>query len=118
MKVPYSSIRPRFPLKKVADARVAYYEDDRPTLRRLLPELEAALEGVGLGTYSDMGGLNAEWIAELHIHMGEADEGFDWSERSSSRKEGVTWLLAIDPELDDHRNDPRYLDLLKRLGLD
>ncbi len=108
-----------FPLtEKLAEVRMAYYQDDRPTLRRLLPELEGELEGTRQGAYSDQCGLNAEWIAELHFHLGQTDEGFEWLERSYSRKEGAIWLVSVDPDLDGVRTDPRFLDLLKRLGLE
>jgi hypothetical protein len=48
----------------------------------------------------------------------ETTGGFQWLEHSYSRREvSLTWITG-DPSFDGVRNDPRYLDLLKRLGLE
>ena len=99
-----------FPLAETfVRARIAYFEDNKETVRRLLPELEAHVGGEE-GT----GALN---IASYYFYLGENDRGFEWLERSYSRSE--SWLLwvTVDPDFDGIRTDPRYLDLVKRLGL-
>jgi hypothetical protein len=50
--------------------------------------------------------------------VGENDKGFEWLERSYSRREGYLTGITHWTQLDGVRNDPRYLDLLKRLGLE
>jgi 23S rRNA A2030 N6-methylase RlmJ len=62
-------------------------------------------------------GMNAYWIAATHFHLGDKDKGFEWLERSYARKEGPVFVL-IDPEFDEVRDDPRYLDFLRKIGLD
>jgi hypothetical protein len=99
-----------FPLvRTVADAWVAHLEDDVQALRGLLPELEANVQDVG---------INAHDIAMFHFSLGETDKGFDWLEYSFSRKESDLMFIKLDSELDRVRADPRYIDFLKRLGLE
>jgi adenylate cyclase len=103
-------LRGTYPLiRRAADAQIAYFEDDRQTLRRLLPELEALPE-TGVEAYS---------LARYHFFLGENDKGFEWLEKSySSRDFGLLNFIASDGDFDAVRSDPRYLDLVKRLGLD
>ena len=91
----------------IAEAWVACLESDRDTLRRLLPVLEARHEDAGINSYM---------IAEFHFYLGENERGFEWLERSYFRKEGLA-VVTLDPELDGVRTDPRYLAMLKKLGL-
>ena len=94
-------------VRLMSDAMIAYFEDgDR--LRELLPEMEAHFQNLG---------MNAYWIAATHFHLGDKDKGFEWLERSYARKEGPVFVL-IDPEFDEVRDDPRYLDFLRKIGLD
>jgi adenylate cyclase len=95
--------------RMVIDAFSAQMEDNRPALGRILLTLEANPQGYG--------GMDHD-IALLHFHLGENDKGFEWLERSFSRRETDLLFLKLEPELDGVRTDPRYLDLLKRLGLD
>jgi len=93
----------------LAEEGIAYFENDDGTLRKLLPELEAHFQDVG---------MNAIEIAGLHFHLNENDKGFEWLERSYSRQEPFLPEITYNPDLDGVRNDPRYFDLLKRLGLE
>jgi len=90
----------------------AYLVDDKKTVARLLPELEAH--------YHDERGPSAHEIGTVYFYLGEEERGFEWLERSFSKKE--PGLLYIKNEqflfFDGLRSDPRYLDLLRRLGLD
>jgi adenylate cyclase len=101
--------------RMTADADIAYLEDDRQTVRRLLPELETHFQDVGMQPLLGMGAI---WIAGYYFYLGENDKGFEWLERSYSRRELHLLDIKYDPHLDSVRTDPRYLDLLKRLGLE
>jgi TolB-like protein len=87
----------------------AYFKGDKETVRRLLPELEAHPEKTG-ATATD--------IARYHFYLGDNDEGFEWLERAYSKRDAGPLYIRSEWELDGVRTDPRYLDLLKRLGLD
>ena len=59
-----------------------------------------------------------ECIALPYLGLGDIDNFFKYLEKSyEDRTNWPVWLLP-DPKLDPIRSDPRYLDLLNRLGLD
>ena len=93
-----------------ADFYIAYYENDRQKCRNLLPELEAYTEKER--------GFDAVDVAIRYFRLGEINKGFEWLERSYSKREWSLGSIKPLPELDGVRDDPRYLDLVKRLGLD
>ena len=95
--------------EKVARTQMAHLEDDKEALKGLLPELEAHVGEVGMSAY---------YIASCYFFLGENDKGFDWLEHSYSRREVYLPNITVDTSLDGIRTDPRYLDLVKRLGLD
>jgi TolB-like protein len=114
MAVREEILRDSVPLVRVGnEGLVAYLEGDKETLRRLLPQFEAQPHETSWGAME---------IALAHFLLGENDEGFKWLERSYSRRESRLLLIKCSPfaakALDNVRTDPRYLDLLKRLGLD
>ena len=99
-----------YPLMRVAaDTLIAYLEDDKQTVRRILPELEAHLDEASVDAYN---------IAGFYFYLGENDRGFEWLEKSYSRREGSILEIRVDDLLDGIRTDPRYLDFLRRLELD
>jgi eukaryotic-like serine/threonine-protein kinase len=56
-------------------------------------------------------------IAVSHLGLGDRETAFNWLEVAyQKRDEGLMWL-KVDPVLDDLRSDPRFLDLLVRVGL-
>jgi TolB-like protein/Tfp pilus assembly protein PilF len=58
----------------------------------------------------------ARGIAEIHLGLGEVDEAFTWLERGFQQRNG--WLIHIrdNPRYDGVRQDPRYLDLVRRIN--
>jgi serine/threonine protein kinase/Tfp pilus assembly protein PilF len=57
------------------------------------------------------------FFAGIHIGLGENDRAIEYLEKAY--EEHSHWLiyLHIDPVMDDLRNDPRFQDLLRRVGL-
>src|SRR5208337_3483303 len=57
------------------------------------------------------------FFAGIHIGLGENGRAVEYLEKSY--EEHSHWLiyLHIDPSMDDLRNDPRFQDLLRRVGL-
>lgn len=94
---------------KVLAAMTAYFENDKERVRRLLPELEAH---VGQSPEAD-----AFRVASLYFYLGENDKGFEWLDRSYSRREFAIVYNKNDEFFDDVRTDPRYQNFLKRLWL-
>jgi hypothetical protein len=56
-------------------------------------------------------------IVSYYFHLGEIDKGFEWLKRAYTVKEDLS-DIKYEPDYDEVRADPRYLDPLKRLGLE
>jgi serine/threonine protein kinase/Tfp pilus assembly protein PilF len=61
--------------------------------------------------------VTPHFLAGIHIGLGENDRAIEYLEESY--REHSHWLvyLHIDPSMDDLMNDPRFQDLLRRIGL-
>ncbi len=57
------------------------------------------------------------FIAEIHAALGERDQAFaDLENAYNQRSSSLVWL-KVEPKFDSLHSDPRYSDLLKRIGL-
>ena len=71
----------------------------------------------------DLQGLsNQRYVSPYHIAMvyaglGKRDETFRWLEKAYADREGRMSLLKLAPEFDGVRSDPRFADLIRRVGL-
>jgi tetratricopeptide (TPR) repeat protein len=95
-------------IQEWADCWTARYTNDKETLRRLLPQEEARINEPG---------HMASSLASLYFYLGENDNGFRLMELAYSKGEELSGI-QYEPDFDGVRTDPRYLNLLKRLGLD
>jgi eukaryotic-like serine/threonine-protein kinase len=80
----------------------------RPEAQKLLAQLVAQYQSSDIGAYN---------VAMIFAGLGERDRAFQWLEKAY---EDRTWFLAdlkVDPEADGLRSDPRFPDLLRRVGL-
>jgi eukaryotic-like serine/threonine-protein kinase len=48
--------------------------------------------------------------------LGQKDLAFKFIEKAYETKQGIAWL-KVEPQLDNIRSDPRYAEMLKRIGL-
>ncbi len=55
-------------------------------------------------------------IAYTYAQIGETDEAFTWLERGYRERDPLMPVLETYPALDPLRSDPRYHDLLRRIG--
>jgi serine/threonine protein kinase/tetratricopeptide (TPR) repeat protein len=56
-------------------------------------------------------------IAVIYAGLSQKDLVFNWLEKAYEQREGwLGWYFLVDPEFDFLRSDPRYNDLLRRLG--
>jgi TolB-like protein/Flp pilus assembly protein TadD len=87
----------------------AYAREGRVTeARAAISKLKEHVQKNGVGRYE---------IALVYAGLGEKSEALTWLEKSyESRDKGLTYL-KIDPCLDPLRSDPRFQDLLRRVGL-
>jgi eukaryotic-like serine/threonine-protein kinase len=56
-------------------------------------------------------------IAGLYARLGENDQAFEWLEKAYSRRADEILRLKEELDFDNIRSDPRYADLLRRIGL-
>jgi TolB-like protein/tetratricopeptide (TPR) repeat protein len=50
--------------------------------------------------------------------LGDREQAFAWLEKAYQERRGRVFLLNVDPLLDPLRSDPRFQDLVRRVGLD
>jgi TolB-like protein/cytochrome c-type biogenesis protein CcmH/NrfG len=76
--------------------------------RAIIPKLQEHISRDGIGTYE---------VALVYAGLGQKDQAFAWLEKAyAARNKGLTYL-KIDPCMDPLRSDPRFEDLLRRVGL-
>lgn len=56
-------------------------------------------------------------IATLYAGLGENDRALTWLEKAYEERDYLLVMLRIDARLDGLRTDPRFTDLLRRVGL-
>jgi serine/threonine-protein kinase len=57
-------------------------------------------------------------VAALYFVLGDIDEGFQWLERAYQEYDSWVRLLKTDTVFDPVRDDPRFLEILKKIGLE
>lgn len=55
-------------------------------------------------------------IAMAHLPLGKIDQAFDWFEKAYQARADCWAYGMVDPRLGEIRSDPRYQDLLRRVG--
>jgi len=61
--------------------------------------------------------LDAAPMFIAHIGLGNKDEALAWLQKAYLQHSAALTALKVDPTYDPLRNDPRFQDLLRRLGL-
>ena len=56
-------------------------------------------------------------IAKIYIALGDRDQAFAWLEKGYQQRDSWLTFLKGDPMYDPIRSDPRFQDLLRRIGL-
>jgi tetratricopeptide (TPR) repeat protein len=56
-------------------------------------------------------------IAYDYAVIGDKDHAFEWLDKAAAEKAGGLQPIKAAPEVDSLRSDPRYLALLKRIGV-
>jgi TolB-like protein/Flp pilus assembly protein TadD len=57
------------------------------------------------------------FVAQLYARLDDKDHAFEWLERGLTMRDGWMIYLKQDPILDSLRLDPRFAELVKRVGL-
>lgn len=102
-------VREVYPLIEInTELWMAQAGGDRQKVAASLPKAEVNLQETG---------MNAFDVASYHFYLGEKDKGFEWLEGSFSNREMGLLFIQSDIRMDGVRSDPRYHDLVKKLGL-
>ena len=56
-------------------------------------------------------------IALIHAGLGDKNQAFDWLQKAYEDRSAGLLYLKVDPAFDSLRSDPRFIDLLHRVGL-
>ena len=56
-------------------------------------------------------------FAVIYLGLGEKDQAFAWLEKAYKERSFGLLRLEVDPLWDPLRSDPRFADLLRRIGL-
>jgi serine/threonine protein kinase/Flp pilus assembly protein TadD len=56
-------------------------------------------------------------IALVYTGLGDRDQAFAWLDRAYEARDGQLILVNLEPELNSLRSDPRFTDLLRRIGI-
>ena len=80
----------------------------RPDALQLLAELKRRKQA---------GYVPAGAFVNAYLGLGEKDEAFTWLERAYKEHSNILLFLKVHPYFDPLRDDPRFKDLLRRVGL-
>lgn len=56
-------------------------------------------------------------VASIYAGLGDKDHAFDWLAKAYEGRSSSMVFLKVDPFFDGLRSDPRYADLVRRIGL-
>jgi len=62
--------------------------------------------------------MDAYSIGEVYAGLGEKDKAFEWLSKACEEHSGQMWLIKIDPWIKNLRSEPRYKELLKKVGFE
>ena len=63
------------------------------------------------------GYLSAYKIAELYADLGDKEQAFRWLNTAYQERDGKVESLKVDFLLDPLRSDPRFAELVRKMGL-
>jgi tetratricopeptide (TPR) repeat protein len=61
--------------------------------------------------------VSAYSFALAYVGLGDKDQAFQWLEQAYQNRDWPMARFNVDPMLDNLRSDPRFADLLRRVGL-
>ena len=109
----------------VTEAQSATRLDDSPFLLALLAEVHALSgnKSQAMRVLEDLEQLTKKRyvcsyeVATAYVLLKEKDRAFRWFDKAVEDRSDCMVVLAVDPRLDSLRSDPRFQDLLRRVGL-
>jgi Tfp pilus assembly protein PilF len=78
-------------------------------------EAKAAMEE--MHAIHSLGQNDNRSMALIYVALGEFDVAFEWLQKALDAREESLCSLKVDPKLDAVRNDPRFNDIVRKIGL-
>ena len=66
---------------------------------------------------SKKGYVSSFWVAAIYMGLREIDKAFEWFEKAVEERDSNMIYFTVPPIFDALRSDPRYKQLLKKMGL-
>jgi len=104
----YLALTPRNSAALMALAYAHARSGERSQALRLLEELRALSKQSYVSSY---------YFAVVYAGLGEKDQTFAWLEKAYEERSGSLVMLKVNPVWDPLRSDPRFADLVRRVGL-
>jgi TolB-like protein/Flp pilus assembly protein TadD len=95
------------PARRVGLARAYALAGREAEARKMLGQLSQLSRGAYLPPY---------YLAILHVALGENEQAFTWLEKAYRQRDPYLVYLKVDEALDPLRPDPRFHELLRRVG--
>jgi len=99
---------PPSPRMTASLARVYATSGRRAEARRLLKQALAHADSRRLAPY---------YVAQIYARLDEKDQAFAWLARACEERDEQIVMIKVDPKMDGLRSDPRFTELLRRIGL-
>ena len=96
------------------EVRDGYVKTGRALVFQAMGETDRA--AAELAELIDIGYRWTYQIAVVYAFRGEADNAFLWLDRAIERRDTSLFLIQGDPFMDGIRDDPRFLEVLKKIG--
>jgi tetratricopeptide (TPR) repeat protein len=68
--------------------------------------------------HAERGYVPRTFLASLHFALGENDPGFRWLHKGYEEHDSMLIEVGTDPAFDEVRSDPRFVALLRNIGLE
>ena len=89
---------------------ISYYKTNRPDeTKRIIGKLRQRSE-------VNAGGSPSFYLAMINAQMSQIDSAFEWLEKSYRDHEVEMYWLKVEPPFEPIRGDPRYMELLDKVG--
>ncbi|HSE65704.1 MAG TPA: tetratricopeptide repeat protein, partial [Gemmatimonadales bacterium] len=104
----YLSARAPLPLYVAALAHAYAVNGQRAKGMQLLGELRAQSASSYVSPFD---------IATVYAGLGDRPRTLDWLEKAFTRRASYLVFLAVDPQFDTFRSEPRFRELVRKIGL-
>jgi serine/threonine-protein kinase len=87
------------------------------TYARMGKQAEARALLKELTSLSQQRYISPAYVATIHAALGERDVAMDWLDKAYQQRSSSLAMLKVNPRFDSLRSTPRFIELLKKIGL-